>query len=105
MMTPVPRDGRSVRADGCRRLVAVLAGVIVWAAGAAAWGQGTGRDFSVEAMRVEKRVALVIGNGTSDGSPLRNPVNDARAMARALRELGFEVTALEKATQREMRLP
>ncbi len=55
-------------------------------------------------MRAEKRVALVIGNGTYDGSPLRNPVNDARAMARALRELGFGVIAPENATQREMRL-
>ena len=38
-----------------------------------------------------KRVALVIGNSTYLSSPLKNPVNDARAMAITLRRLGFEV--------------
>ena len=37
------------------------------------------------------RVALVIGNSKYAESPLKNPVNDARAMARTLRKLGFEV--------------
>ena len=39
----------------------------------------------------ERRIALVIGNSTYKDSPLQNPVNDARDMATALRELGFEV--------------
>lgn len=38
-----------------------------------------------------KRVALVIGNSTYASAPLKNPVNDARAMAATLRRLGFEV--------------
>ena len=41
-----------------------------------------------------KRVALVIGNGAYDGDfflPLRNPGNDARAVAAKLRGLGFDV--------------
>jgi len=50
----------------------------------------------------EKRAALVIGNGAYDAAPLRNPVNDARAMAAALREAGFDVTPLENADQRAM---
>ena len=33
----------------------------------------------------ERRVALVIGNAAYDSAPLRNPVNDARAMAATLR--------------------
>lgn len=37
------------------------------------------------------RLALVIGNSTYPNGPLRNPRNDAAAMARALRELGFTV--------------
>jgi len=37
------------------------------------------------------KVALVIGNSNYVSLPLRNPVNDARAMATALRKLGFEV--------------
>ena len=42
-------------------------------------------------MQNERRVALVIGNGNYAIGPLRNPINDARAMSRALRGLGFEV--------------
>ena len=39
----------------------------------------------------DRRVALVIGNATYKTAPLQNPVNDSRAMAKALRGLGFEV--------------
>ncbi len=39
----------------------------------------------------ETRLALVIGNGAYQSSPLRNPVNDAEDMAGALKKLGFEV--------------
>ena len=39
----------------------------------------------------EARVALVIGNGAYKDSPLKNPPNDARAMAAALKDLGFKV--------------
>jgi hypothetical protein len=45
----------------------------------------------------ERRVALVIGNGDYDQGRLRNPVNDARAIAQALRRAGFEVIAKENA--------
>jgi len=38
-----------------------------------------------------KRVALVIGNSSYQSSPLKNPVNDAHAMAASLRKLGFDV--------------
>jgi uncharacterized caspase-like protein len=39
-----------------------------------------------------KRVALVIGNGAyTSANPLPNPANDARDVAAALRNLGFEV--------------
>jgi len=44
----------------------------------------------------EQRVALVIGNSRYD-APLRNPVNDARAIAAQLRDVGFSVTLLEDA--------
>ena len=49
-----------------------------------------------------KRLALVVGNGAYREAPLRNPPGDARAMAAALRELGFEVIALENANRRKM---
>jgi len=39
---------------------------------------------AVAGAQVESRVALVIGNSTYREVPLRNPVNDARAMAKTL---------------------
>jgi hypothetical protein len=57
-----------------------------------------------EAVGGEARHALVVGNSAYRNSPLRNPVNDARAMAKALGEAGFNVVLLEDATQAAMRL-
>ena len=51
----------------------------------------------------EARHALVIGNGAYANSPLRNPVNDARAMAKVLGESGFNVMLVENGTQADMR--
>jgi uncharacterized caspase-like protein len=50
----------------------------------------------------ENRIALVIGNASYKNAPLRNPVNDAQAVAAALKGFGFEVMLRENATQREM---
>jgi hypothetical protein len=50
----------------------------------------------------DKRVALVIGNAKYPSAPLKNPVNDARDMAAALRKLGFEVIERTDASQKEM---
>jgi hypothetical protein len=49
------------------------------------------------------KVALIIGNGAYHDAPLRNPVNDARDMATALRGVGFEVIHVENADQRKMK--
>lgn len=50
----------------------------------------------------DPRVALVIGNATYKSSPLKNPVNDARAISRALGELGFEVMLKENLSQQAL---
>ena len=52
----------------------------------------------------EQRLALVIGNGAYKASPLSNPVNDARAMAGALKETGFAVILKENASLKDMTL-
>lgn len=49
-----------------------------------------------------KRLALVIGNGGYRDAPLKNPVNDARALAASLAALGFDVLKGEDLGQREM---
>ncbi|MBL8361582.1 MAG: caspase family protein [Rubrivivax sp.] len=54
------------------------------------------------AAQTARRVALVIGNNAYAAAPLRNPVNDAREMAQALRGAGFSVTVQFDATLPEM---
>ena len=50
-----------------------------------------------------RRVALVVGNDVyQTQSPLRNAVNDARAVAKALTEVGFSVTTVENATREQL---
>ena len=49
------------------------------------------------------RTALVIGNARYTTAPLRNPVNDARAISSTLKELGFQVTFFEDAGQKKMK--
>jgi formylglycine-generating enzyme required for sulfatase activity len=46
-----------------------------------------------------RRFALVIGNDAYATAPLKNPVNDARALARALRACDFDVLERENLTQ------
>ena len=48
------------------------------------------------------RVALVIGNADYKVGALKNPANDAKAVATSLRSLGFDVTHRENASLREM---
>ncbi len=49
-----------------------------------------------------KRVALVVGNSKYAESPLKNPANDARDMAKALRGLGFDVIEKIDVGQRDL---
>jgi TPR repeat protein len=58
-------------------------------------GRETSRQDRVETARVEKRIALVIGNNGYRVSRLTASINDARAMAKALKDLNFEVVQLE----------
>ncbi|MCI0392042.1 MAG: SUMF1/EgtB/PvdO family nonheme iron enzyme [Acidobacteria bacterium] len=49
-----------------------------------------------------RRTALVIGNSNYQQGPLRNPVNDARAIGNTLKSLGFDVTLLFDQNLRQM---
>ena len=50
----------------------------------------------------QRRLAVVIGNSKYEKSQLKNPVNDAQAMARLLRRLDFEVDLVENGGRRAM---
>jgi len=67
-----------------RQITPVLVIIVLFASSFSLAGQAT-------SSAVDRRVALVIGNSEYDTGPLLNPSNDARAMAVALRETGFEV--------------
>jgi hypothetical protein len=56
----------------------------------------------LQGIRQQQRIALVIGNGAYHRAPLRNPLNDAQAMAATLGPLGFAVTKLENASKGQM---
>ena len=55
----------------------------------------------VNEITTDKKVALVIGNSKYASAPLTNPENDAKAMAQALRESGFEVLQYSNLSKRE----
>jgi uncharacterized caspase-like protein len=54
------------------------------------------------AVTAERRIALIIGNSNYRVGPLKNPGNDARAVADALRQIGFEVTVRENLGMRAL---
>ena len=99
----------------CRRVLDGIAGALTiraWlprfaaiataAAAVAALAMASSASFAYDIVSGENRTALVIGNATYRNAPLRNPVNDAQAVAEALKALGFQVILRENATQREM---
>ncbi|MGH8631128.1 MAG: caspase family protein [Burkholderiales bacterium] len=66
---------------------------------ASLWAQSEG---ALKLLRLPK-VALLVGNGAYKAvPPLKNPANDARAMADALKASGFEVTIKLDASREEM---
>jgi hypothetical protein len=56
---------------------------------------------STAAAPAEQRIALVIGNGQYKDSPLTNPVNDARAIAKVLTNSGFKVVEKENLSRQD----
>ena len=58
---------------------------------------------STSALAFDDRVALVIGNDNYPTEPLKNGVNDARAMQQVLQELGFKVVFKQNADIQTMR--
>ncbi|WP_258103421.1 caspase family protein [Marinoscillum sp. MHG1-6] len=59
--------------------------------------------LTLSAIAQERRLALIIGNSEYKNSGvLKNPVNDARLIAKTLSDLGFEVIKKENASKVEM---
>jgi hypothetical protein len=65
--------------------------------------QAQDRTLSVSSREPsDQRLALVIGNSAYKVGPLRNPANDARAMAAALKASGFDVMHGENLSHRQL---
>ena len=84
-----------------------MANVSVWrrlgmASAVGLWTLALVSSVGAQVPREEPRLALLIGNSAYRESPLRNPVNDVRAMAQRFKELGFTVLVHENATKRTM---
>jgi hypothetical protein len=91
-------------AKGHRRIVVAL-GVLMLALPLAAQDKKPAAPkAAAPAAHVEQRIALVIGNGQYTNSPLTNPVNDARAIAKALTNAGFKVVEKENLGQKDFQI-
>jgi Caspase domain len=61
------------------------------------------KNVSVAGVSGQKRLALIVANGSYGKSPLRNTINDGRAIKQQLEKLGFAVTYKENLPLREMK--
>ena len=60
------------------------------------------RALTVNEKTTERRVALVVGNNAYAEGPLQNAARDAKAIDKALRDSGFEVSVLLDANMKDM---
>jgi formylglycine-generating enzyme required for sulfatase activity len=60
-------------------------------------GRDRGAMRVAQAVDAKRKVALVIGNNSYRSQPLDNPVRDAEAIGKMLRELGFDVQVVTNA--------
>ena len=83
----------------------LIGGLVTWTLGLGAQEGSRAialRPGPTQTALQESRVALVIGNGAYDHSPLKNPANDASAIAAALRACGFKVDLVLNADRARM---
>jgi len=83
---------RIIRSTGRRRFAGLNCALLLLAVLAPA----------LNAQETGKRLALIIGNDAYTISPLKNAVNDARAMDTALRSAGFQTATIENARKADM---
>ncbi|HEY2929002.1 caspase family protein [Piscinibacter sp.] len=82
----------------CAAALLAFAGRPCWSAAPTLLGPSGAASGAAD----ERRVALVIGNSDYRVGALKNPVNDAQAVAGSLRALGFDVALRENTSLRDM---
>ncbi|MBS1214871.1 MAG: hypothetical protein H6R26_3488 [Proteobacteria bacterium] len=94
-------NARGTSASGSLRAFPLALLILACLLGIARPGDCSGNRAALSAENLQ-RVALVIGNGAYPSSHLKNPANDARAMAETLKDLGFAVDLQVDLDQRTM---
>lgn len=87
-----------------RRALGLIAGAVAACAGGFTplAAQAVTKSLNTPGGAGERKLALVIGNNAYKVGPLKNPVNDAQAMAATLKTLGFDVVHRENTSLRDM---
>ena len=83
-------------------IVSAIAGLCLSPAALTAQPNAAELAQSGATVGAEQRSALVIGNAAYTNAPLKNPVNDAKAMAATLQRLGYEAVLVTDASLRQM---
>lgn len=83
------------------RLIRLLIAASLPVLGLPAGPQNTGRGVLADP-GASRRTALVIGNDAYPGMPLKNAVNDAKAIATALKQYNFDVVLATDLSYKEM---
>ena len=97
------RSARKTQRLGVGLLLTALSVLLaaVRPGGAVLWAQT--KSLTVDGQAVtggERRLALIIGNAAYETAPLRNPVNDARAMATTLGKVAMPMREKQAAKDR-----
>lgn len=86
-----------------KKTLYLFIGLLYFIGQAGAWAENRNLAVGVAtAAQGNQKLALVIGNADYKSSPLRNPVNDARAMSAKLKSLGFDVIEFENLQQKQI---
>lgn len=104
MGLPGWQEDVSVLPATARSLAFLLCAALVLPVAASDRGLRLSKPAAQGDVTPEQRIALVIGNGQYRPAPLLNPVNDARAVAKALTRSGFRVMQKENAGRAEMQM-
>ena len=94
-----------MKLSGMGRALKVLVVLCAFAAGAfipQLFFLSAARGQNASAAQADKRVALVIGNGSYPQSPVRTAVSDAKAIAELLKAGGFDVVYAQDARHADM---
>jgi uncharacterized caspase-like protein len=79
-----------------------IASIVVFCVSVCLPARGQSDSQRIDNFPTDRRIALVIGNADYSYGSLKSPINDAHAIGRSLRDLGFETVIKDNASLRVM---